>query len=178
MYQIRILADDGLIKKEYRTELEDIFRESGLNFEYVECDTHAKGGVIWFATGLIIAAVGMTAQGFFSAVGEDLYNKLKELIKDSLKNPPENTPGIGVAYISFINDGIEFYFEFSEFMMDNYDEASSRILADNDRIASEFRIISKKELENIHGEFTSVTLRFDENSRRWIVAHYNLLVSI
>jgi len=171
--KLEIILDEYLLEKNEQEDLIKLFKNfNKIKSDIIVGDTHAKGGITWFPTDLIIVAFGMTASGFFAALGEDLYKKLKDkLIKIIKKEKPHNKK-IEQFYFAFEIDNIRFYFEIYDFFSNNIGDQIDRIAVDFPNIVKEAKIIKKIGLRTI-GEFESITYRFDEDCNHWVVAHFN-----
>lgn len=173
MNKITLTIDDYLVSENDRKEIIGFIKKAGIENEIWECDTHSRGGLTWFPTDLIIAVVGLTAAGFFSALGENLYKKLKNKIKEVLSADKSMNEMIYYSYISFENKGITLYFEMNRMTTDSVDVAFDKIISDFEIITNEVDRLVEFNPEKITGKFDSITFTFDDEENKWIIAHFN-----
>jgi hypothetical protein len=173
MARISISLDNYLISGNDRKEIINIIKKTNVETDISEGDLGSKGGIYWFPTDLIILIVGLTASGFFKALGEDAYEKLKNKIKKLLTYKKETDNPIRNAFLSFEADGIVLYFEINWDTVECIDKALKKLAVDYPVIEQEIRRLIEFNPKKITGSFSSITFIFDVIDEQWIIAHFN-----
>lgn len=172
MPKLSISLDEYLIPKKDRKEILGFFG-SFKDKEVSECDTHAKGGLIWFPIDLIILVSGLTVAGFFQELGKDIYLKLKSKIKELLYKF-ETPEKIDSAFVAFEVEGKVLYFMLEDKILEeDFDEAFDKIQSEFSEISEKFSKFLKTHPEELFGEFESLTLKYDWEEKRWIIGWLN-----
>lgn len=175
MQKVKISIDDFLVIDQDRKDLVKILKQrDDIEIEYSEHDTHAMGGMIWFPTDLIIEIVGLTIAGFFGAIGGEIYQQLKNKIKEILsRDATLDNPGVDWAFLVCEVGGKKVYFEFDKNLIDSYDAAFEKMLSDFPSITRDLIKFFEFGPKKLFGSFSSVTFVFDWEENRWVLAHLN-----
>jgi len=172
MKKIELRLSEDLITEKDRKYLSNIFKKIKNNISVEEGGVGEAGGIAWFPTDLIIMAFGLTAAGFFAALGDDLYKKLKKKLISILKEEKRTARKISHFYIAFENKNMALYFEVFEFFSENLDHAVDKIEIDYPILLREALKIKKADYYSV-GKFESITYNFNEDEDRWIISHFN-----
>jgi hypothetical protein len=172
MINVNLILDEYLLSENDRLDLKNIFIESKIKPNIFEGDTHAKGGIIWFPTDLIVLVIGMTAAGFFAALGKDIYKKLKIKLIKILEEEKPFDKKVSQLYFAFDHPKIRLYFVVSESYSDKLDYSIDKIANDYPLLLKEALDIKALNIKSI-GSFESIAYYFDEDEDRWIIAHFN-----
>lgn len=175
MQKVKISIDDFLVIDQDRKDLVKILKQRGdIEIEYSEHDTHAMGGMAWFPTDLIIEIVGLTIAGFFGAIGGEVYQQLKNKVKEILNHEATiDNPGIDWVFFVCEVEGKKVYFEFDKHLIDSYDIAFEKMLSDFPSIVQELIKFFEFGPKRLFGDFSSVTFVFDWEENHWVLAHLN-----
>jgi hypothetical protein len=128
----------------------------------------------WIASDLIIKFGDLVIAGFVGAIGNEIYKKLKNKIKDILRRGYLlGKSGIRFTYFVFMVNDIRLYFEFDKSMLDTFDLAFEKMFSENSLIQTEFLRFYDFNPKPLFGEFSSVTFIYDTEEGRWLISHLN-----
>lgn len=163
--KISLTLDEFDLTEADRSDLVEVISRTNIETSVSIHDTHAKGGIAWFPTGLIITVLGLTATGFFQALGEDLYSKFKNRLAQ-IKSRTS-------FFLEFQCGKMELYFEFNEFAED-LDECVKKLSEQYPSIVSDVKRLKRSRFESILGKYSSITFTFDPLEKKWTIAHFNI----
>lgn len=173
MVKIQLSLDDYLIDKQDCIEIIDIIKKTTVDTDVYEGPMGEMGGISWFPRDLIILIIGMTAGGFFSAMGKDLYNKLKIKFKLLLSQFTSRESSISTAYLAYEINKLTLYFEFNRDILGYVDLAFDKLKSDYPQIEKEVIRLLEFKPQILTGSFSSITFIFDIIDKQWIIAHFN-----